>query len=166
MRLRRFREEDARCVISWVKDEDVYYQWCGGLFGEFPLTEERLNWFYRSVQKSMSYWILTAEDANGAVGHITMRFTDKKKKHLRLGFVLIDAARRGEGLGKQLVTLAMRHGVMVLGAKQISLGVFEENIAGRRCYESLGFMQKENQTEVYRIKNEERQCIEMFYIPK
>ena len=95
-----------------------------------------------------------------------MRFTDRKKKILRLGFVLIDDARRGEGLGKGLVALAMHHGEAVLGAKKITLGVFANNISARYCYEALGFVQEENFSKIYRIKGEDWECIEMSYVPR
>ncbi|MDD4842990.1 MAG: GNAT family N-acetyltransferase, partial [Anaerotignum sp.] len=103
MKLRNYRASDAKYVVEWVKDELTYYQWCAALLGEYPLVEERINIFYNNMEKTNAYWVMTAEDEVGVVGHITLRVTDEERETIRLGFVLVNDARRGQGLGKELV---------------------------------------------------------------
>ncbi|NCC14717.1 MAG: GNAT family N-acetyltransferase [Clostridia bacterium] len=119
---------------------------------------------YTYMVLNNTYWAMTAEDEKGIVGHITLRFTDQET--VRLGFVLVDESRRGQGLGKELVSMAISYAQQVLGAKRIALGVFTENISARRCYESLGFLQDMDHVEKYQMKDEVWDCIEMLYIPK
>ncbi|WP_304507696.1 GNAT family N-acetyltransferase [Anaerotignum sp.] len=164
MKLRRYEEFDAKYVVAWVQDEIVYYQWCAGLLGEYPLTEEKINAYYNNLPKDVTFWAMTAEIEDEVVGHITLRFADEERKTVRLGFVLIAHARRGQGIGKELVSVAIRYAQQVLGAQQITLGVFEENIFARKCYESLGFIQNEERIEKYQIKDEVWDFIEMIYM--
>lgn len=165
MRLRNYEASDAKYIVEWVKDEITYYQWCAGLLGGYPLTEERINIFYKNMQQTNAYWAMTAENELGIVGHITLRFTDQERETVRLGFVLLDDSRRGQGLGKALVALAISYAQQALNAKKITLGVFTENISAKKCYESLGFLQDGARVERYQIKDEAWDCLEMFYVP-
>jgi RimJ/RimL family protein N-acetyltransferase len=128
--------------------------------------EERINIFYKNMEKTNAYWVMTAEDEAGIVGHITLRVTNEEKETVRLGFVLINDARRGQGLGKELVALAIKYAQQDLGAKKISLGVFKENVSARRCYEALGFTPDGDGLTTYQIKDEIWDCLEMIYVPR
>ena len=163
MRLRNYKNSDARRITDWVRDEEVYYQWCAGLFGDYPLTEDKINRYYTALQKNKTYWALTAEDEQGIVGHITMRFTDEEKKNLRLGFVLVDDRRRGQGLGKELVALAVDYAQQFFDPQYITLGVFVNNDSAKRCYEAVGFITDGSHMETYPVKDEMWDCIEMIY---
>lgn len=164
MKLRRYEESDAKYVVEWVQDETVYYQWCAGLFGEYPLTEEKINTYYNNFPKDVMFWAMTAEMEDEVVGHLILRFTDKQRLSIRLGFVLLAHTHRGQGFGKQLIFCGIRYAREVLNAKYITLGVFAENISARRCYESSGFMWDEGDMITYQIKDEIWDCIDMIYV--
>lgn len=166
MKLRNYKESDAKYVLEWVKDEIVYYQWCAGLFGEYPLTEEKINTYYKNLQSDNAFRAMTAEKEGCVVGHITLRFIDQERENVRLGFVLVDQAHRRQGFGSTLVSCGIHYAQEVLGAKHVTLGVFAENLSARRCYESLGFVQDDADIVTYQIKNEIWDCIEMIYAPQ
>ncbi|WMI80743.1 GNAT family N-acetyltransferase [Anaerotignum sp. MB30-C6] len=161
MKLRPYKNSDAKHVVQWVKDETTYYQWCAGLIGEYPLKEERLNMYYDKLQDNTACWGMTAEDEMGVVGHMCMRFLDRARETVRLGFVLVDHERRGQGLGRELVSMGIRYAHIFLGAKQISLGVYAGNTCAKKCYESLGFVQDGDLVIKYEVKEEDWDCIEM-----
>ncbi len=165
MKLRPYKHEDAKHVVRWIKDEKAYYLWCAGLFGEYPLTEKKINDYYDALQNNPTYWGMTAEDEQGVMGHISVRFVDEKKKVVRLGFVLVDDDRRGRGLGKELVSMGIAYARQFLEASQVTLGVFEQNTLAKRCYESLGFVQNEEQVVKFEVKEEEWDCLEMVLNP-
>lgn len=52
---------------------------------------------------------MTAFDETGVVGHLIMRFTDAEKTILRFGFVIVDDMKRGQGLGKEMLLLALKY---------------------------------------------------------
>ena len=70
--------------------------------------------------------------------------------------------KRGRGLGKVLVSMAVKYAYEVLGAIKVSLGVFENNPSAIHCYETAGFHRVSlPETESYECLDEMWNCIEM-----
>lgn len=92
-----------------------------------------------------------------------MRFPDNSNfDEIRLGFVIVDDKRRGNGYGKEMLSLAIRYAFDFVKVKKISLGVFENNKSAIKCYESCGFKKvKLEKTESYHCMGEIWNCIEM-----
>lgn len=78
-------------------------------------------------------------DANGPVGHLIMRYTNKAKTIIRLGFIIVDDSKRGLGYGKRMIQMAMRYAFDMLKAEKITLGVFDNNPSAYYCYKAAGF---------------------------
>ena len=55
-----------------------------------------------------------------------------------LGFMIVDAQRRGRGLGRMIYS-AVEHWAVARGAVEIRLAVLEQNEPGARFWRSLGF---------------------------
>ena len=66
-------------------------------------------------------------DAAEVIGYITLRKPTPENSEWRLGFVIVDDEKRGLGLGKKLVGMAIDYAHKELGATKVSLGVFENN---------------------------------------
>ena len=108
------------------------------------------------------FFPMTAIDEAGISGHLIMRFTDKEKRVLRFGFVIVDSKKRGQGYGRQMLEAAIGYAFSVLHAEKITLGVFENNPSAYRCYRSVGFREaKTDQTEYYHIFGEAWKCTEL-----
>ncbi len=159
LKLRPYKRCDAKSVVKWLGDEAAFYKWSAGRFGDYPLTAERLNEYYDGLENEPGHWTMTAFDERGAVGHMIMRFTDDEQKTLRFGFIIVDPEIRGKGYGRQMLTLAAKYAFTCIRPERITLGVFENNPAARRCYESLGM--RAVGEELYPLMGEEWKCIEM-----
>ncbi len=153
LRLRPYKIEDADTIITWSKDERVFYQWSAGIMGEYPLTQEK----FRFVESLMAF---TAFDENEIVGFFTLRNPGGMIDELRMGFVIVDPSQRGRGKGKEMLELGLRYAFDVYGAKKVSLGVFENNEPAYYCYKAAGFKDV-NEIETYKILDEEWKCAEM-----
>ena len=153
LRLRPYKIEDADIIITWSKDERVFYQWSAGIMGEYPLTQEK----FRFVESLMAF---TAFDENEIVGFFTLRNPGGMIDELRMGFVIVDPSQRGRGKGKEMLELGLRYAFDVYGAKKVSLGVFENNEPAYYCYKAAGFKDV-NEIETYKILDEEWKCAEM-----
>ena len=153
LRLRPYKIEDADTIITWSKDERVFYQWSAGILGEYPLTKEK----FRFVDSLMAF---TAFDENEIVGFFTLRNPGGVIDELRMGFVIVDPSQRGRGKGKKMLELGLRYAFDVYGAKKVSLGVFENNKPAYYCYKAAGFKDV-NEIETYKILDEEWKCAEM-----
>ena len=66
---------------------------------------------------------MTAFDENGIVGHLILRFTDEKRKVLRLGFVIVDDTKRGMGYGKEMISLSLKYAFEILKVDKVTIGM-------------------------------------------
>ena len=161
MILRPYKDVDARYISKWITDEKAFYQWSANRMGEYPLTEEKLINHYNEQKDNTDFYVFCACDDEGkVVGQLIMRFPEADRCHIRFGFIIVDTSIRGKGYGKQMLNLAKEYAFNMLGAKKITLGVFENNPKAMYCYESIGFKQTDI-IDTYSINGEEWKCIDM-----
>lgn len=166
LRLRPYKNCDAKYIINWIKDERAFRMWSADRYEKYPPSEEDINSHYDAVISDDTFFPFTAFDETGVVGHMTMRFTDTEKLNLRFGFVIVDDTKRGKGYGKEMLKLAINYALNILKVENISLGVFENNLSAYNCYKSVGFTVTElPEKETYHVLNEDWGCIEMEYKP-
>ena len=155
MELRAYRPEDAATILSWCGDERTFCQWTAGVLGAWPLTKES----FAFVETLAPF---TAVEKDGPIGFFTLRRPEGTEGEIRIGFVILDPAKRGKGLGKEMVRLAAAHAFRECGAKTVSLGVFENNPLAFHCYAAAGFKVTEDAAcKTYRVLGEEWKCVEM-----
>ncbi len=143
LRLRPYKPCDAETIISWCKDESAFRKWTSDRYDTYPITAEDMNYKYIDCNGDCSepdnFYPLTAFDETGIVGHLILRFTDKEKKVIRFGFVIVDDTKRGKGYGKEMLKLALKFSFDILKAEKATLGVFDNNPAAYYCYKAAGF---------------------------
>lgn len=140
LRLRPYRESDAEAIVGWIKNERIFRFWCADRFESYPITAADLNAQYDASGSVQDVYHFTAYDETGAVGHLNIRFPDVNDiDTVRFGYVIIDDARRGQGIGKEMIALALKYAFDIMKAKRVTIGVFEENKAALNCYLSAGF---------------------------
>lgn len=162
LRLRPYKACDAKVIVSWIKDEVAFRKWCADRYESYPITAEDMNAHYDGFADIDSFYQMTAFDETGVVGHLIMRFVDEEKKVLRLGFVIVDDAKRGMGYGKQMLQLAIQYAYDILKVDKITLGVFENNKSAYYCYKAAGFQDVEMKEELYfDILGEKWKCLEL-----
>lgn len=74
------------------------------------------------------------------MGHASL-LVDPDACLMRLGCVLLDPAARGRGLGRALISTAVRSGFAITELPAMRLGVSAHNVSARRVYKSLEFRQ-------------------------
>ncbi|QNL44482.1 GNAT family N-acetyltransferase [Oscillibacter hominis] len=140
--LRPYQIGDAAYVAGWVRDRRTLLLWSGRRFAdeELPLKPERFHGQYLA-RAAEPLWPMTAFDETGTpVGHLNLRWPDASdRRTVRIGFVIVDDALRGRGVGREMVSMACRYALDYLRAERVTLGVFADNPAALRCYESIGF---------------------------
>ena len=116
-------------------------KWCADRYERYPVTPDDMNFYYERYIDGKHTCALTMVDGDNIVGYIT---------------------RRGCGLGKALVSMAVKYAFEALGATKVSLGVFENNPSAIGCYESAGFIRvPKAEKECYECFGEIWNCIEM-----
>lgn len=141
MELRAFRREDAAVICRWIRNETELYQWSADRFCKFPLEAADIVGSYAQQIQSGRFFPLTATDSAGSVtGHFIIRYPREDDDSLvRFGFVIVDPALRGRGLGRTMLGSGLAYIRAKLPAKTVDLGVFANNPSAKRCYEAVGF---------------------------
>lgn len=158
--LRPFGEEDAETVAAWVKDEQTYYRWCAGMIGCWPVTAEALR---NGLAKYPDNRAMMMTEGGCPAGFFCLYYKDEARTAVRLCYVLLDAEKRGRGLGRRMMALAARYAFEEMDAKRLNLGVFENNPAALRCYEAVGFREKPGaERKPVQAGGEEWRCMDMW----
>lgn len=154
-RLRSYNENDADTILSWISDERDFYKWSAGILGDYPISREQFGF----VNNLMAF---TAVNDDELIGFFTMRRPSENFDELRFGFIVVDPEKRGNGYGKGMLQLGIKYAQEIIGAKKISLGVFENNESAYYCYKSVGFKDTVlDETEIYTVLGEEWKCLEL-----
>lgn len=163
--LRTYQLSDATVIASWLKSEYLMRQWCAfstDRYERYPVTPEDMNAYHERYIDGQRSRALTMTDGDDIVGYITLRIPADDSTEQRLGFVIVDDSKRGCGLGKALVSMAVKYAFETLEATKVSLGVFENNPSAIHCYEASGFHSVlRHDTESYECLGETWNCIEM-----
>ena len=166
MRLRPYKPSDAQTILSWVRDEETFRRWVTDRYPGYPITPEQMNEKYFShngdCREPDNFYPMTAYDGRGLLGHLILRFTDEQKETLRFGFVIVDDSRRGAGIGRQMLRMALRYAFDFLKAKKVTIGVLENNPGALRCYLNVGFREVQPPEPVYYdLLGQHIRCIEL-----
>jgi len=158
LKLRPYNPSDAQKILSWISDETAFRKWSADRYPKYPITPDEMNAFYNNADEN--FFGMTAFDESGVRGHLTMRFMDKEKNHVRFGFIIVDCTIRKKGYGKQMLALALEYAFRILHAEKVSLGVFENNQPAYFCYNAAGF-KSTGDVSSCRILNEDWNCLEL-----
>lgn len=166
LRLRTYKNCDAKTIISWCKDEISFRKWTSDRYDAFPITETDMNMKYNDLNGDCpdpdNFYPMTAFDESGVVGHLVMRFTDEGKKVLRFGFVIVDDSKRGMGYGREMIRLALRFAFEIIKSEMVTIGVFDNNMSAYHCYKAAGFKEIEaKEREIFEFNGEKWGIIEL-----
>lgn len=154
MRIRPYIEsKDYEYLEKWIDNERIHALWCANLI-PYPITKES----FRSVlEKNAVDWTGSAYVATENSGEIMGFFcysvnTDDNSGFLM--FVIMDSKVRGKGRGKEMLRLALQYAFDITGVDSVQINVFDENVAAKRCYEKVGFVERHVEKNVFPYKNE------------
>lgn len=165
MELRRFEDSDAEKVLSWIDSEYAFRLWSADTYDKYPVTPADMLGRYATIRENhggdVHFFVAVEDDA--VVGHLIMRVIDSEKGVVRFGYIIVDSSVRGKGYGKRMLCTALEFAKNELSAKEITLGVFDNNPAAKGCYESVGFFKFDETRPV--IMGEDWLCHEMKNTP-
>jgi len=162
MELRKYLDTDANEIIKWIKNEKALRLWSADRYNSCPIKAEDINNNYNECMALGNFYPMTLVDGNRIVGHIILRNPDIDKLDvIRLGFIIVDPSLRGKGYGKKLINKTIKFAKNTLLAKEINLGVFENNKSAYFCYKSVGFKEIRVDKNAFHFENEMWNCVEM-----
>lgn len=161
MLLRKYKEEDAKIILNWIKNEREFRLWSADRYDSYPATPNDINRNYSKSKEISNFYPMTLEDDGKVIGHLILRNPGNDKETIRMGFIIVDNSIRGKGYGKILINTAIKYARETLNAKEINLGVFVNNESALHCYESVGFKVTEILKNAYQFYDEQWDCAEM-----
>ncbi len=154
MRIRPYIEsKDYEYIEKWIDNEKLHALWCANLI-PYPITKESLHNF---LEKSAIDWTDSAYVATESNGKIIGFFCYSINMDDNTGFlkfIIVDRKKRGTGCGKEMLQLALKYAFDITGVNLVQLNVFEENIAAKRCYKKIGFIEESTSNGVFQYKDE------------
>ncbi|MBR5289127.1 MAG: GNAT family N-acetyltransferase [Clostridia bacterium] len=145
LNLRAYQNEDAKHVAAWLTDEREFVWWSAGKLGSYPLDPEKLNALYAPGIAAGDWFPKVMEEDGAVCGQLLMRKVDEERVHF--GFIVVNPAARGKGLGAAMLGLALEYAFHIKRARAVTLNVFADNAPAIRCYERLGFARVREYTE-------------------
>lgn len=161
MEFRKYDEEDATEILSWIKNEREFRLWSAYRYKDYPIKPEDMNENYRKSAENANFFPMVLTENDKVVGHIIIRNPGEDKQIIRFGFIIVNSEIRRKGYGRKLILKAIEYAKGVLNAKEINLGVFTTNIAAIECYKSLGFEITSTTKDFMKFQEETWDCFEM-----
>ncbi len=125
----------APMLATWVKDAKELFWLAPSTVP--PLTAAKvLNWQNTDV----SAMVLHRDQTTEVLGYLELNLMPSQTRHLWMGHCIIRPERRGCGLGRLMVGLAIEDAFGRRQAESVSLVVFPDNVAAVECYRSVGFV--------------------------
>ena len=112
-----------------------------------PLTATKVCSWQRDSKRLFQLHI-GSEPGPCAYGEINLM--QSNPVHNWIGHIIVAPARRGCGIGGQLVSLLLREAFVANAAQFVSLVVFPENHAAKRCYQRAGFVYAGDESHRFR----------------
>lgn len=146
VRLRPFAPADFSRLIGWLSatpGEEELLRWAGPIF-TWPLDPAQLERYLDATRETPPARLVWRADAETGApfGHVELSAIDRRQRSATLSRVLVDPARRGEGLAASMVTAALAVAFDELRLHRVQLSVFDFNIPALRCYDRLGFVRE------------------------
>lgn len=145
--------KDYSYLEKWVENEKIHAFWCANRL-PYPVTEKDFHAFLEknAVEQTDGAYVATEDD-----GRVVGFFCYSIQTETNTGFlkyVLVDASKRGKGVGKEMLRLALQYAFDCTGADSVQLHVFAENSPAKRCYETIGFVEKSVDKEAFAYKDQ------------
>lgn len=131
------RKSDLGIVVKWLNDPETN-QYLGANVRQGTNFETRLKWYEKyKTEKTKKMFIIYADSK--PVGEVGLTNIDKHDNNAELFIMIGEKEFRGKGIGQQAVKFIVNYAFNKLKLHRVSLGCFEENIAGMKCYKKCGF---------------------------
>lgn len=154
MRLRPFIEnKDFDEIKNWISDERTHAMWCANLI-HYPMEKENFHDVMAEIAEKFNDcpYIATTDDGK-PVGFFCYSANLSTNEGM-FKFVMVSPEYRGKGFAREMLTLALKYAFDITKVEAVTLNVFPENIKAKKCYESIGFVERKTDSGAFKFNNE------------
>lgn len=154
MRLRPFIPYiDFEEIKNWISDERTHAMWCANLI-HYPMEKQNFDAVMTEAATRFGDSPFVATTDEGKVVGFFCYSVNLATNEGMLKFVMVDPSVRGKGVGKEMLQLAVEYAFRITKADAVHLNVFPENIRAKKCYESVGFKERNTTADAFSFKEE------------
>ena len=154
MKIRAFNlDKDFDVIKTWITDERTHMMWCANLI-PYPIEKETFRSILSEIAERFGDSPFAAVDDEGRVVGFYCYSLNHETHEGIFKFVMVDASVRGQGIGKEMIRLAVHNAFSDPEALTVQLNVFPENARAKRCYEGAGFAEREITPDAFKYKDE------------
>jgi ribosomal protein S18 acetylase RimI-like enzyme len=146
----------AETVVSWVHSAAELAVFAGPSLS-WPLRAEQMLAVTQAQRRRAQ--VLLIDGCPVAMGSV-----QPIPGKMRIGWVLVDPQRRGEGWGRAIFTCLLAEAIRDPHADVVTLGVYEHNDVARALYSELGFVDTDTR-RVLSVDGADWVSLEMEYHP-
>ena len=146
-------EKDFEIIKDWLPDERSHALWCANLIA-YPLNKANFVKVMGSNAERYGDRPFAAIDNDGTVVGFFCFSVNQDTNEGKLKYVVVDPNRRGKGIGKEMLKLAVRYAFEKTPVDSVFLNVFSDNKKAIKCYQSVGFVFLETDPDVFVYKDE------------
>jgi RimJ/RimL family protein N-acetyltransferase len=159
--LRAREPEYAELMVSWHRDPETM-RWWDRVYPPLPAEAFAARVVAAGPPSFAEPSFLVHDRASGtAIGWGALIKPSPEHRHAELGVLIGDAAYRGRGYGTDTVRTLCRFAFDAMNLVRVSLTVFPGNVAGRRAYARVGFVEEGVQRRAMYRRGERHDLVHM-----
>ncbi len=154
MRLRPYiHDKDFDSIKNWMPEERAHAMWCANII-PYPMEKDGFAEVMSNAFDRFGDTPFVAISDAGEIEGFFLYSLNYETNEVLLKFVMVDPAKRGKGLGKEMLGLAVKYAFEISHADLVHLNVFPENAGAKKCYEGAGFVERDTTPEAFTYKDE------------
>ncbi|MBW8310496.1 MAG: GNAT family N-acetyltransferase [Rhizobium sp.] len=138
LRLRPYRQDDARAIYALYSDPVVTRYWSFPAWTRREQASDYLAARMALETPAVYAWALAERECDRLIGTTTLFSLSGPHKRAEIGYSLLPA-RQGQGLATEALRTVLEHAFGPLGLERIEADVDPRNEASWRLLEKLGF---------------------------
>ena len=153
MRIRPYQNKDFDIISQWIKDERSHALWCANLI-PYPLEKTGFDNLLKEAEDRFGDKPFVATTDTGKVVGFFCFSVNLDTNEGMFKFVVVDNSIRNQGYGCEILKLAVKYAFEIEKASAVHLNVFPENPCAKRCYEKVGFKERNLTKNAFSFKDE------------
>lgn len=153
MRIRPYQNKDFDVIAKWISDERAHALWCANLI-PYPLEKKGFDALLQEAQERFGDSPFVATTEEGTVVGFFCFSVNLDTNEGMFKFVVVDHTMRNRGYGCEMLKLAVKYAFEIEKAAAVHLNVFPENPRAKKCYEKVGFKERNLTENAFRFHEE------------
>ena len=139
IRLRPYKKNDAKGIISWNTTKEGFYEWSAGELRTFPATVEAMNEYFDSLSEDRTGYQVVAVEDRELMGYLVLHFMSEDMDDLAIESFWLSPSARERGHGSEVIQMVLKYAFDIMKAKRVLYYACEENSDMRALYRKVGF---------------------------